>query len=139
MKRLYRRKGVGLTEAIVAMAIIIVVSVAAVGLLTRFANNASDSFHQAEAINLVNNALECFKFSTSQNEFDLNMMRWLNVTDWQRTDGVHYTYTSIQGYTVTMRVSYGYSARLARFTASVRRNDKDYLVYSIINYYKYNP
>lgn len=139
MKHLRNRRGIGLTEAVIAMVIIVTVSVAAVGLLTRFATISADSFHKAEAINLVNNALESFKFSNSQNEFDFNMTNWLNVTDWARTDRVQYTYTGISGYVVTMNVSYGFGSHLARFTASVRREGKTALVYSIVGYTKYVP
>ena len=139
MRILRTRKGVGLTEAIVAMAIIVVVSVAAMGIVTRFATNTADSLNQSTAINIADNALECFKYCNSQAEFYTHAFRTMGVTDWPDADGYVYTYKGITGYTVVVKTVYTYSPHVAMFSASVRKSGNNRVVYSIVNYTKYMP
>ena len=137
MRHLLRsRKGIGLTEAIVAMAIIVTVSVAAMGIVTRFATNTADSLNQNEAITIVDNALECFKYCNSQSEFYAQVFRTMGVLDWPDPDGTVYTYKGIVGYIVVVKVTYTYGPHMAQFMAYVRKESNNRTVYSIPGYVK---
>ena len=142
MKRLLRmrcapRAGIGLTEVAIAMGIILIVSIAATGLITRFASNSARAVNYDRAINLVDNALECFKYSGNQREFNVRMLLSVKVDDWPATTDAVYTYEGIEGYVVYIKVVYGYNGYMALFGASVQRTDNNSMVYSIVNYTKY--
>lgn len=136
--RVLRRRGVGLTEVAIAMAIILIVSIAATGLITRFAANNARAINYDRAINLVDNALECFKFSGTQREFNVRMLLTVQIEDWPATNEPVYVYEGIEGYVVYIKVVYGYSGYLDQFGASVQRTDNNRTVYSVVDYTKYS-
>ena len=68
MKR-KRNRGVTIAEAIVAMAIILVVSGSAIVMINSYSTFSADMLVRTEALAMSENALECFKTSDSYEEF----------------------------------------------------------------------
>lgn len=115
MRRLLRaRCGAVMSEAIVAMAIIIVISTTAMSFLTHFALNSAQMIRRNEAINIIENAMECFRFADNKALFEYSLERYARV-EFEVSEDVLYVYEG-NGFTVNLRVSYG--EYMATFMAS---------------------
>lgn len=63
------KRGVTVAEAVVAMTIIIIVSVTAIGMITRFSSMSANMMTRDKLTNYVENSLEAFKFAENEDEF----------------------------------------------------------------------
>ena len=131
-KRLLRRRGMGLAEVIVAMAIIVTVSVTAMSLVMRFSTVSGNMTQRNNGINIVEKGMECFKFADNQAHFEALLYNLIDK-DVTPTDGTIYVFEG-EGYVVRMKVYYG--TKSATFLATVR-DSKDRLVLSIPRYERY--
>ena len=131
-KYLSNRRGLGLAEVIVAMAIIVVVSVTAMNLVMRFSAISGNMTQRNNGINIVEKGLECFKFADNQTHFEALIYNFIGH-DVEAEEGTIYVVEG-EGYTVRMKVHYG--TQSATFLATVR-DGKDRLVLSIPRYERY--
>ena len=132
MKRLMSRRGMGLAEVVVAMAIIVTVSVTAMSLIMRFSAISGNMTKRNGGINLVEKGMECFKFAQNQAQFDALVTVMIDA-DVTMESSTLYVFEG-EGYTVRMKVFYSNDS--ATFLATVR-DDKDRLVLSIPRYVRY--
>ena len=112
MKKVWRNKrGISLAEAVIAMAVILLVSAAATTLITLFARSSARMTQRNEATNITENCLECFVFCDSKVDFDAQL-GGLDYTF--EVDGNTYTIEG-QDYLITMEINFG--AEAATFAA----------------------
>lgn len=134
MRRLFRdrRRGATLAETVVAMAIIVTVSVTAMSLIAHFSTGSAKMQHRNEAVNIIEKAMECFKYADEQGEFDA-LLRVAGGVSYEKTDGLVY---KVQGedYSVEFRVSYG--PYMATFMA-IARDSSNRTILSVPRYEKY--
>ena len=131
-KHLRSRRGLGLAEVIVAMAIIVVVSVTAMNLVMRFSAISGNMTQRNNGINVVEKGMECFKFADNQSHFEALLYNLVD-TELKVEEGTIYVFEGA-GYTVRMKVYYGTTS--ATFLATVR-DSKDRMVLSIPRYERY--
>ena len=62
-------RGVTIAEAVVSMTIIIIVSVTAISMITRFSSLSANMMTRDKLTNYVENSLEAFKFAENEDEF----------------------------------------------------------------------
>ena len=62
------KRGVTVAEAVVAMTIIIIVSVTAISMITRFSIISANMMTRDKLMNYVENSLEAFKFAENEDE-----------------------------------------------------------------------
>ena len=63
------RKGFSLLEALVSLTVVVIVSIATVSLMLTSARLDGENMRSFEAHNQAENAVECFRFAESENEF----------------------------------------------------------------------
>jgi len=132
MRRLLPRRGMGLAEVVVAMAIIVVVSVTAMSMIMRFSIVSGNMTQINEGINVVEKGMECFKFADNSADFIALVYLFIGAQV-DVSDQSLYVYEG-SGYTVRMKVIYGtYSAT---FLGTVT-DAKGRMVLSIPRYEKY--
>ena len=132
MKRLFARRGMGLAEVIVAMAIIVTVSVTAMSLVMRFSTVSGNMTQRNNGINVVEKGMECFKFATSQEHFNALVYNMIDPNV-QAEDDTVYVFEG-DGYVVRMKVYFG--PKSATFLATVR-DAKDRMVLTIPRFERY--
>ena len=89
MKR-KRNRGVTIAEAMIAMAIILVVSGSAVVMINSYSTFSANMLARTEALAMSENALECFKTSDSYEEF-VGLL--FSISDMPIADPMHETQT----------------------------------------------
>ena len=114
MRRLLRnRRGISIAEAVIAMAVILIVSATATTLVTYFARVSARMSQRNEATDITDNCFECFAFCDTRLDFDAHL------------EGLGYTFAvdgdaySLEGndYIITMTIHFGDEA--ATFAADV--------------------
>jgi len=113
MKLLRNRRGISLAEAVIAMAVILVVSAAATTLITHFAAVSARMMQRNEATNIVENTLECFKYCDNRTDFEAE------VSALGYAYGVAGDVYTLEGNDYVIRLEVGYGAESATFAASV--------------------
>lgn len=129
---LRNRLGATLAEAVVAMAIIVTVSITAMGLITRFSTSSAKMVHRNEAVNITEKSMECFKYASEQAEFDTLLKNYANV-DYSKQDASTYHIEGVD-YTVELRVIY--TTNSAMFMA-IARDSNNRTIISVPRYEKY--
>ena len=67
-----KKGGFSIAEAVIALAVIVIVTASALTLITSATTARYKAIKKAEAINCANDLLECFKVSNDEDEFRLN-------------------------------------------------------------------
>lgn len=114
------RKGISLVEVVVALAVIAIISAAALSLVVSSAKVDANSLRTTRVMMAAENALECFRFAESDAEFKTLIAKTGNYTS--SGDGV-YVYTD-KNYTVNVK----YTDTKLTFTA-VDENENEIYSY----------
>lgn len=96
------KKGMTILETVIALAVIGIISFAAVGFINGFSKISVKTLDENNATLFAENALECFKFADSDNEFENALKDIASIS--KREDG-GYVYTS-GAYTVVVTATY---------------------------------
>ena len=96
------KKGMTILETVVALAVIGIISFAAIGFINSFSRLSVKTADENKATLFAENALECFKFADSAVEFE-NALKDVASID-EREDGA-YVYTA-GSYTVVVKANY---------------------------------
>ena len=94
MKKLLKsRRGFSLTEAIIAMAVILIVSLTAITIIMSSMNSKHTVFDQTRAQYFAESSLECFKSAEDKSEFAY-LLSFVAEEDTLTSKNNDYTYTS---------------------------------------------
>ena len=110
MSKVNSRKGFTIAELVVAMAIILIVSATAIATINTQNTVHLRTMQTVEATNMAENAIECFRYADSVDEFEAAYKVTLNVDniDFTETkDEVMKTYTHTfekNGMTITIEI-----------------------------------
>ena len=130
------KKGMTILETVVALAVIGIISFAAIGFINSFSRLSVKTADENKATLFAENALECFKFADSADEFEnaLNALNEVASID-KREDGA-YVYTA-GSYTVVVTATYPGSGEsgTAEFGCTVTNSDGQVLA-SVDSYKK---
>ena len=121
-KRLKKRGGFFLMEAVIALSVVTVVSITALSLIFSSISAKASAVNRAKAQGFAENAWECFKASKGEEEFIDNLAFAEGVRLEKNTDNeyVH----SVNGYTVTVTVTVDFSGR-ATLNVSIKDDAKN--------------
>lgn len=102
-KVLRNKRGISLAEAVIAMAVILIVSATATTLVTYFARISARMTQRNEATDITQNSFECFAFCDTKADFDAKLT-WLDYA-FDNEDDVY----TLEGndYTITMTIHFG--------------------------------
>ncbi len=123
------RRGVTITEVVVALVIIGIISSAALSLVMYSVNVEKDSFSVVEAKIAAENTLACFRYAENEDEF----VEALSKTDSYETQDDGSLLLSGNGYTVTVKADY--SENYFEYTA-VKSNGEEIYSFSYPNNYE---
>ena len=143
MKKLVRAKlnkrGISIAEAVVAMAIIIAVSLAAITCIEAFSKTSANMNGKNEAVILCENALEVFKGTGSYSEYSTVRQNFVNYTpesgEEPAEEGKYEEKYTVTGCTVQIDLSYDSVNHTASFSA-VLKDSKNHVVFNIDRYEK---
>lgn len=85
VKRNRSRRGISLVEVIVALAVITIISTAALSLVISSARVDANSLRSTQVMMAAENALECYRFAESKEEFAALLEK---TGDYKGSDGV---------------------------------------------------
>jgi len=123
MKIFKSKRGFSMTEVIIALTIITVVSAAAVSLIVASVKQQTDTINSLEIYNCAENSIEIFRFSDDMNE----MLGYLKKTDgdYKISDGE----IILEKDNYTVKISVDFSANKLDFDAIQKRGGKS--IYSV--------
>ncbi len=109
-----KKAGFSIVEAVIALTVIVIVSVTAIGIISTSLARKTDAINTAAAQRFADNVLECFKVADDFADFSTKLQFVEGATLTSVTDENEqpiaddtYTYTSeAHGFTVTMTVSF---------------------------------
>ena len=147
MKKLNNR-GVSMAECMIAMAIVVAVSAAAVSTITHFSKISAKMMIRNNAVTMAESTLECFKFAENYYEFNRSLYiiqdqeydrKVYEETKDEETGEYTYQYAyymmQAYGYSVVLRVTYDYNNGTARI--DINASDENFEeLYSIDNFAK---
>ena len=134
------KRGVTIAEAVVAMAVIIAVSAAAIACIEAFSKTSANMNGKNEAVILCENALEVFKGTDTYNSYRGIRGRFLKYTPSGVSDYEDYPSLVVENYeipgcTVQIDLKYNSEEQTASFSAVVR-DTKNRKVFEIDEYKK---
>jgi prepilin-type N-terminal cleavage/methylation domain-containing protein len=116
MNNIKRKKGgFSMAEVVIAIAVIVIVSIAALVFIDFSIKNAYEISNKTQAQNFAENSLACFKVSDNINEFEANMAFFV-----EGFEGVEKKPTSTPGY-----YEYNYESDIYDFIAMITVNFGD--------------
>ena len=90
MNRMRKKSGFSIAEAVVALAVIVIVSIGSVSVVSGSITARANAINNTKAQNFADNLLECFKVSENPNDFRLKV---------NFAEGVALVYTDTDGKT----------------------------------------
>ena len=136
-----------MAECIIAMAIVVAVSAAAISIISHFASASAKMLIRNRAVTMAESTIECFKFAGDYNEFNRTIYMIQDAEydcklyDETKDEFDEYTYQyayyymQTYGYSVGLRVTYDYANGKARMDISVSDENYDE-IYTLDNYVK---
>lgn len=135
MKHIKNKRGITIAECVIAMAVILVVSIAATSTIRLSTRNTAQDLKTTEARVAVSNALEIFKISITPTDFKNRFEFYFSESDFAFQDNstaktdVVYNYTKTDG-NITTEITYTYTykcdttANISYFTGTVKVGDR---------------
>lgn len=120
----YSRRGISIVEAVIAIAIIMIVSMSAISLQIAMIESEKKSARNAEIIQLADDTLDCFNWAANGADFKTAMLK-LGFQPPQTPD-VKYTLTAESGYGIEVWVDYTEQPYQFEFNATTESGDEIY-------------
>lgn len=125
-----KKAGFSIVEAVIALTVIVIVSVTAIGIISTSLARKTDAINTAAAQRFADNALECFKVANSCDDFTekLQFVEGATLDEVKDENGqvIAYTYTSeAHGFTSKMTVSFPESTNGERSKLEIQVTDSD--------------
>ncbi len=111
------KRGVSIVEAVVAIAVISIISFVGADLVTRFATISERTTYRTEARYATENALECFRFSVDENQFEKSVVEVAGFTKSSdaETESSSVYVKNAKNYNIIVTVNY--NGNVAEFSA----------------------
>ena len=87
IKTVKSRRGISMVEVVVALTVIVIVSAAALSLITAHTHLEARTAQTIEATNIAENAVECFRFDSTEEDFKNAFLQ--TGVSYDETEGIY--------------------------------------------------